>query len=50
MMASTSSSPDPNIKLASIITLGFLCEDLDPGFFGEQVLTEVLGAVLTNIS
>jgi hypothetical protein len=38
-MAENSSHNDPNIKLASIITLGFLCEDLDPGFFGENVLT-----------
>lgn len=41
--------PDINIRLASIQTLGFICEDIDPQFIGQENMNNIIFALLSNI-
>lgn len=40
---------DFNVRLASIMTLGFICEDINPEFLSVDDLNLILPAVLNNI-
>ena len=36
-------------RLAAVLTLGFLCEDFEPGFIQPDIMNRILGAILENI-
>lgn len=38
------------MRLASIQTLGFICEDLSPQYLGQDNMNSILFAVLSNVS
>lgn len=40
---------DFNVRLASIQTLGFICEDINPEYLSVEDLNQILPAVLNNI-
>ena len=37
------------IRLASLHTLGFICEDINPECFDDLQLNHILGSLLTNV-
>lgn len=45
-MGNNSGSEDISIRLASVMTLGFLCEDLSPEDISAEHVNQILGAVL----
>jgi len=42
-------SNDLNVRLASLQTLGFICEDIDPASLNQVDMNNILFAVLSNI-
>ena len=49
MLSENANSPDLNVRLASLLTLGFICEDIAAECLSEETLNQILSAVLTNI-
>jgi importin subunit beta-1 len=49
LLSKNSNSDQLNIRLASIQTLGFICEDIDPSYLNSDNLNEILSALLTNV-
>ena len=41
--------PDLSVRLASLQTLGFICEDIDPASLNENDMNQILFAVLSNV-
>jgi importin subunit beta-1 len=49
LLQNNANSDDLNVRLASIQTLGFICEDIDPKFLSADQLNMILPAVLMNV-
>ena len=49
MLSQNSNSDDDNVKLASLVTLGFICEDINPECLSPDNMNQILSAVLTNV-
>lgn len=49
ILTTNAESNDFNIRLASVQTLGNICEDVDPGYFSEDIINSILYALLQNI-
>ena len=49
ILTDNSNSPDLNVRLSSIMALGFICEDVDPASINPDSMNLILGAVLQNI-
>ena len=49
LLSENSNSDDINVRLASLQTLGFICEDINPECLGQDNMNSILSAVLTNI-
>ena len=49
LLQANANSDDLNVRLASVLTLGFICEDIDPKYLSEDQLNLILPAVLSNI-
>ena len=49
-LCANSTSEELNIKLASLTTLGYICEELDPSDLTDQVKNNILMALTMNIS
>ena len=39
-----------HVRLASLTTLGYICEEIDPEFIPDQVKNSVIVALVNNIS
>lgn len=48
-LSNNSYADDMNVRLASLQTLGFICEDIDPSFLAQDQMNLIIHAVLTNI-
>jgi len=48
-MAEQSQSSNLQVRLSSILTLGYLCEDLSPETFSQDELNKILGSLLSNV-
>lgn len=49
LLQNNANSDDLNIRLASVLTLGFICEDIDPKYLSADQLNLILPAVLMNV-
>lgn len=49
ILQNNANSDDLNVRLASIQTLGFICEDIDPKFLSADQLNMIIPAVLMNV-
>lgn len=49
-MGSNAQHDDPSVRLASIQTLGYICEDLDDQYISAENMDSILFAVLENIN
>lgn len=49
-LCNNSTSDDINIKLASLTTLGYICEELDPADLSDQLKNQIILALTNNIS
>jgi len=49
-LCNNSTSDDINIKLASLTTLGYICEELHPDDLTDQVKNNIILALTNNIS
>lgn len=50
LSSNATNSADPFVRLASIQTLGFICEDISPQFLGQENMNSILFAVLSNVT
>ncbi len=48
-LANNSFSDDMNVRFASLQTLGFICEDIDPTYLAQDQMNSIIHAVLSNI-
>lgn len=49
-LCSNSTSDEINIKLASLTTLGYICEELQPGDLTDQLKNNIIIALTNNIN
>lgn len=49
LLQNNANSDDLNVRLASVLTLGFICEDIDPKYLSAEQLNFILPAVLMNV-
>lgn len=49
LLQNNANSDDLNVRLASVLTLGFICEDIDPKYLSAEQLNLILPAVLMNV-
>jgi importin subunit beta-1 len=49
-LCSNAESTDINIKLSSLTTLGYICDELEPQDINDGLKNKILSALTTNIS
>ena len=49
-LVTNAQAEDFNIRMASLMTLGYLCEDIEPCYIEESQMNEILYACLSNVS
>lgn len=49
LLSQNSNSTDINVRFASLHTLGFICEDIEPECIAQDSMNLILSALLTNV-
>jgi importin subunit beta-1 len=49
LLSENAVADDINVRLASLQTLGFICEDINPTYLAPENMNQILSAVLMNV-